>query len=462
MKNDATRLAQAYLSQAWRAMPCLMAQHLTQGRYQRFPHISFLSREISRSVAAGNARIIISMPPRHGKSWLTSLWTPVWFLSLSPDSNVILSSYEADFAAQWGRQVRNLIVEYGDRLDLHLTDDSKAANRWNTPQGGGMLTAGIGGPITGRGGNLIIVDDPVKNWEQAISETYRQKTIEWFDSTLYTRAEPGGSIVILMTRWHERDLAGYLIHEHPGDWKEIRLPAIAEENDPLGRKIGESLCPERFDVAALEKIRITLGSQMWNALYQQRPSAQEGNVFKRDWWKSYRALPARFDTIIQSWDMSFKDKSTSDFVVGQVWGKVGSNRYLIDQVRARMDFPTTVRALKTFSAKHPLSYTKLIEDKANGPAVIAMLKNEVSGLIAVEPYGSKEARAAAVTPEVEAGNVYLPDPSIAPWIHDFIEEYASFPNGAYDDQVDAGTQALNRLKSAGIAFVPTSGHGSYR
>jgi predicted phage terminase large subunit-like protein len=438
-----------------------MAQHLTGGRYQRFRHITYLSRQISSAVAKGNARIIISMPPRHGKSWLTSLWTPVWFLSLAPESNVILSSYEADFAAQWGRQVRNLIIEYGGRLDLHLREDSKAANRWNTPQGGGMLTAGIGGAITGRGGNLIIVDDPVKNWEQATSETYRHKTIEWFDSTLYTRAEPGGSIVILMTRWHERDLAGYLLHEHEGDWTEIRLPAIAEEQDPLGREIGQALCPERFDVPALEKIKIALGSQMWNALYQQRPSAQEGNIFKRHWWKFYKALPSRFDIILQSWDMAFKDTSTSDYVVGQVWGKVGANKYLLDQIRARLDFPSTIRAVRTLSGKYPTSYTKLIEDKANGPAVIATLKNEISGLIAVEPNGGKEARANAVSPEVEAGNVYLPDPILVPWIHDYIEEFANFPNAAHDDQVDATTQALIRLKTAGAAHAPIAGHGVY-
>jgi predicted phage terminase large subunit-like protein len=448
--------------EAWRALPCLLAERLTDGRFKRFPHIRFLSRQIGQAVMAGNARLIISMPPRHGKSWLTSLWTPVWFLGLSPEQNVILSSYEADFAASWGRHVRNAITEYSSELGIYLTEDSKAADRWNTPEGGGMITAGIGGAITGRGGNLIIVDDPVKNWEQAMSEVYRQKAIDWFDSTLYTRAEPGASIIILMTRWHQRDLAGYLINEHQVPWKEIRLPALAEENDPLGREIGQALCPERFDAAALESIRGALGSQMWNALYQQRPSAQEGNIFKRQWWRFYRALPARFDVLIQSWDMAFKDKSTSDYVVGQLWGKVGANKYLIDQVRARMDFPTTLRMVRSLSAKYPNAHQKLIEDKANGPAVIDSLKNELSGLIAVEPNGGKEARANAVTADIEAGNVHLPDPSIAPWIHDYIEEFANFPNGAHDDQVDATTQALIRLRGAGPAFAPFAGHGSYR
>lgn len=221
--------------------------------------------------------------------------------------------------------------------------------------------------------------------------------------------------------------------------------ALAEENDPLGREPGQPLCPELFTKQALESIKTSVGSYWWASLYQQRPSPAEGGIFKRHWWQYYRQAPGKFDEIIQSWDMSFKDKATSDFVVGQVWGRSGADKYLLDQVRGRMDFTATLQAVRSLSAKWPQARAKLVEDKANGPAVIATLKREISGLIPVEPQGSKEARAWAVQPEVEAGNVYIPDPGIASWVHDFVEECAAFPNGAHDDQVDAMTQALLRF-----------------
>jgi hypothetical protein len=268
--------AQEILDSLWRLSPARLAEHLSEGRFQRFEHIKFMDQKITQAVSRGNARLIISCPPRHGKSWLTSLYTPAWFLSLWPEKNIILTSYEATFAATWGRQVRNFIQENSAQLGISLADDSLASDRWNTDMGGGMITAGIGGPITGRGGHLIIIDDPVKNWEEACSETLRQKHIDWFNSTLYTRAEPGASIIILMTRWHSDDLAGHLLSEHEDHWEEVRLPAIAEDSDPLGRSPGAALCPERYDKAALQKIRNAVGDRVWNALYQQTPTSSVG------------------------------------------------------------------------------------------------------------------------------------------------------------------------------------------
>lgn len=386
------------------------------------------------------------MPPRHGKSELTSHWFPVWYLDHFPDRNIILTSYEADFASNWGRRVRNSILEHSDQLRVRISEDSAAANRWVTTEGGGMVTAGIGGPITGRGAHVLIIDDPVKNAEEAHSKTYRDRAWEWFISTAYTRLEPGGSVIIVMTRWHEDDLVGRVLSMTDEVWEEVKLPAIAEENDPIGRKPGEALWPERYDENELKRIKNTVGSYVWNALYQQKPSPAEGGIFKRSWWKYYSEPPGEFDEIIQSWDMTFKDTDTSDYVVGQVWGKKGANKYLLDQVRAKMDFPTTIQALRNLSAKWPKARAKLVEDTANGPAVIATLRKEIPGLIPVTPQGSKEARAYAVSPQVEAGNVYIPDPRRCPWVNDFIEECAAFPNGANDDQVDAMTQALLRFE----------------
>lgn len=393
---------------------------------------------------------MVFMPPRHGKSEFISRYSTAWILGKFPDTRIILTSYEADFAATWGRKSRDLLEEHGPSLfGIKVSSKSSAANRWDIEgHEGGMVTAGVNGPITGKGADIGIIDDPVKNDQEAMSETYQERTWEWYKSTFRTRLQKDGAIILIMTRWHENDLAGKLLtaQEEDGEkWEVVSLPALAEENDLLGREYGQPLCPELFTRNALGSIKKAVGSFWWAALYQQRPSPAEGGILKRYWWQYYRQAPERFDEIIQSWDMAFKDLNTSDYVVGQVWGRKGADKYLLDQVRDRMDFPTTVQAVRSLSAKWPQARAKLVEDKANGPAVIAMLKNKIPGLIAVNPEGGKIVRAQAVSPDIEARNVYLPDPSIAPWVHDFVEECAAFPNGAHDDQVDAMSQALHRL-----------------
>lgn len=435
------------IEDAWRITPCRVAEKLSKNKFIRYPHIRYISRTIAREVSKGNARIVISMPPRHGKSWLTSLWTPTWYLGLEPDKNIILASYEADFASHWGRNVRNLISEHQETLGVRLTEDSTAANRWNTPEGGGMVTAGVGGPITGRGGHLMIIDDPVKNYEDAMSALKRERNIDWFNSTFYTRAEPGASMIVLMTRWHERDLAGYLLKEHEDDWTEIKLPALAEENDLLGRPLGGALCPERYDNEALHKISKAVGTKVWNALYQQRPSAEEGNIIRRDWLRFHNGCTT-YDELIQSWDMTFTGKATSDFVVGTVWARHGSQKFLLDRVKARIGINETIEAFIKLSEKWPSSLVKLIENKANGPAVEDLLKKRISGIILWEPQGDKVSRANAVAPQFEAGNVFLPDPIMNPWINDYIESLVNFPNAEHDDDVDSTTMALLRLEES--------------
>jgi predicted phage terminase large subunit-like protein len=248
-----------------------------------------------------------------------------------------------------------------------------------------------------------------------------------------------------MTRWHERDLAGYLINEHEDDWQEIRLPAIAEDGDPLDRSVGDALCPERFNAEKLEEIRNAMGARMFNSLYQQRPAPEEGNLIKRSWFRFYDIAPTDFDVVILSADLTFGDGKNSDFVVLQVWGRKGSNRYLLDQIREHMSFTESLRAIQSLASKWPTAIAKYVEEAANGKALIDILRDKVSGLIPVRPVSSKENRAQAVTPLIEAGNVHLPSPRIAPWIHDFIEEWAVFPNGRYDDVVDAATLALSKL-----------------
>jgi predicted phage terminase large subunit-like protein len=235
-----------------------------------------------------------------------------------------------------------------------------------------------------------------------------------------------------------------------GKCKEINIPLEAEENDILGRNIGDALFPQigkdnKWLKQFKEVYTTQEGSRSWNALMQGRPTAQEGNMIKRKWWKFYDKVPEYFDELIQSWDLTFKDSDGTDFVSGQVWGRVAANYYLIDRVNERMDIVQVMKAIEQMTIKYPKSRLKLIEDKANGPAVIRLLRNKIPGIIPIEPIGSKVARASAVSPAIESGNVYLPNFEIASWINEYIDQFSSFPNGKHDDDVDATTQALNRL-----------------
>lgn len=228
------------------------------------------------------------------------------------------------------------------------------------------------------------------------------------------------------------------------DWKIISLPAVCEDpaTDPLGRSIGEALWPAGgYDEAWAAQQKETVGTYAWSSLYMQTPTPSSGGMFKRSWWKRWKVLPSGLFDFIQSWDCTFKDKDASDYVVGQVWARKGADRYLVDQVRGRMTFTETLNAMRDLSAKWPQTSRKLVEDKANGTAVIDVLKREIPGIVPVEPFGGKVARAHATTAVAEAGNVYIPSAEVAPWVGDFVEEMAAFPSGAHDDQVDCYSQA---------------------
>lgn len=450
----------------WRLSPAGYLPRLVEG-WSAPPHVRMVADAIRDAVAGtGPNRVIVTMPPRHGKSTLVSRAAPVWFLNTWPDRKVGLASYEADFAAEWGHLVREAIREHAGWLDVRLDPNFSNRAAWFTTAGGGMFTAGVGGPFTGRGFDLLIIDDPIKNAVEAASPTVRDRLWSWFTSTAYTRLEPGAAVAVLQTRWHEDDLVGRLLRaqQEGGDvWRVIDLPAIAEPTverpDPLGRSEGEPLWAARYDAEALARIRAAVGSSVWSALYQGRPVPADGSVFRRSWLRFYSALPAprEITTWLQSWDLSFGSGGANSYVVGQVWAQAGADRYLVDQVRARMDFAATVAAVREMSVKWPQAKLKLVEAKANGPALISTLQREVAGLVPVTPRGSKEARAHAVTPEFESGNVWLPHRSLAPWVDAYVEELLTFPAGLHDDQVDATTQALARLADAGRAAF-----GKYR
>jgi hypothetical protein len=255
---------------AWRAYPDTFSTRVSGGKYQPYAYQRYLSRRIAQGVIRGRGRFIIEAPPRHGKSTDVSHWIPVWFLDNLPHKRVILGSYGSELAGNFGRNVRNEFARNAN-LVTTLRDDSKAAGRWNTPQGGGMLAVGVGGAVTGFGGDLIIVDDPIKNWEEAHSLAVRERTNDWLTSTLYSRCEPNATIVIAMQRMHDEDPAGYLSQKHADKWEVIRLPALAEAGDPMGRAEGEALCPERYNVESLKLMRAAMLPSAWEAMYQQRP-----------------------------------------------------------------------------------------------------------------------------------------------------------------------------------------------
>jgi predicted phage terminase large subunit-like protein len=262
------------------------------------------------------------------------------------------------------------------------------------------------------------------------------------------------------TRWHQEDLSGYLMNEHPDNWEVIKFPAIAEGSDVLGRIEGEALCPQRFTAEALLNIKCAMGSQMFAGLYQQRPAPMEGNLVKRIWFQRYSERPHRFDSVIQSWDMSFKETIAGSFVVGQVWGKIGANFYLLDQIRGRFSFVETQRHMISLCKRWPEAVDKLVEDAANGPAIISSLKDTVAGIIPVKATGSKAARLASVTGLIEAGNVFIPTVDLVEDADDLIEEICTFPYAAHDDQVDALSQSLSRLYGGGNSFnlsIPSVG-----
>ena len=392
--------------------------------------------------------LIISTPPQHGKSQSVSETLPSWYLGRYPTHKVIEVSYNEDYAQKFGRANRQKIKEYGKDvfgIGIAASPDTNLEFALDNNLGR-MISRGIMTGITGNGANLMIIDDPIKNRAEAFSDAYRERTwTEWLYS-MKSRLAPGAKVILILTRWHEDDLAGRLI-ENEKNVSIINLPLEAEENDPLGRNIGDALCPEiGKDNAWLADFKAgyvsTDGSMAWNALYQGHPTGLEGNLFQRQWWRYYDELPEIADWVMSA-DCTFKDGDDNDFVAIQVWGKTGADIYLVDAVKKHLNLPDTIREIMRLRNLYPNCKTTLIEDKANGSAVINIMRKMMPGIIAVEPKGGKYSRASAIVGSIESGNVYLPRKK--PFTGDFVDECAAFPNGAHDDQVDCMSQALNRL-----------------
>lgn len=447
--------------------PLVQTADGTDGTVQT-PALELIDEALVALADTPAGRLIITVGPQEGKSSRVARDFPLWALHRNPDTRIITASYGQRLAARNGRLIRNEVQRHPDRLGISIAPDNGSASEWQIDgHRGGVYSVGIGGAITGRACDLLIIDDPVKSQAEADSPVYRERVWDWWTTEAATRLSPTAPAVLILTRWHHDDLAGRLLSEPGSRWELLNIPAQCEDpsTDPLDRQVGEYMISARGRTPAQwEQRKKEVGSRAWASMYQGRPTPDEGNLFPAEAWARYtrpmwivrddgtRWVPEadRGDIeLIQSWDFTFKDSDSSDYVVGQVWARRGPNVHLLDMVRKRAGFAESVQMVLDLTARWPQAHRKLIEDKANGPAIIDSLRQHIGGIHPVNPgRASKYSRAAAITPWTEAGNVVLPDPIAVDgtsWVTDLTDEAAEFPAGAHDDTVDAMSQAVDYL-----------------
>jgi len=476
-------------STPWRATPSTMSCHLAPGLWKPYKYWMLLGQKFRDAVTGVSPRQLWAVPPRLGKSSLASRWGPAWSLDRDPTQKIILVSYGDDLADENARSVRDILVEHSSVLRAQLRPDVKRRDRFMTEQGGGIVGAGIGSALTGFGATGVCLDDPFKSWVEAHSEAQRDRVDFAYRAVVRTRLEDDNPWQILpATRWHEDDLTGRLLDRMQDgtgeEWELVRIPAIAERydpesidpwtrmRDPLGRAEGEVIEPEKFSIEFERERARSLGSFLSAALLQQRPAPAEGGEFKRSWWQIESTMPEKYQQMLSSWDMKLKERDSGDFTVGQVWGRIGKDCWLVDQFRGRWTQATTACAMALVTVRHPECRRHLVESAGYGPEVMQALRTAspgyvvsddiaaqlgmttderdavsrirsrgLAGLIPVTPKGSKVVRARAIIPYVEAGDVHLP--SRAPWLPEFLEELSAFPQGNHDDMcLPAGTQIV--------------------
>lgn len=442
--------------------------------FQYAKHLYPLVDALHKVEAGTIDRLMVFMPPRHSKSLLTSQMFPAWFLGRHPDQYVISSAYGQALTIDFGTTVKNIVTSDLYKLtfpEAGLAGKSGSALRLRFDEGGRYHAVGIGGPVTGRGAHVMLIDDPYKLSEEAQSETYRRKIEEWYKSVAYTRLQSGGRIIVIQTRWHELDLSGWLMREHAHEnWHIISMPAIAEEdevyNGEVWRRQGEALWPDFLDLEKLARTKQAIGSATWEALYQQRPSAREGAIYKRDWWVIVKEedrdtqWPKQFDFVVQCWDTAFKVKKRSDRSACTTWGMTRAGFYLLDVWSGKLEFPDLQKQVENLYAIWNPSVV-VIEDTASGQSLYQQLKRNT--IVPIREYAAdkaKEVRANAVSPLVEARRVFLP--GWRPWVTPFIDEMARFPNGQHDDVPDTVSMALDFLtrKRSSILDLRTTGPSS--
>ena len=420
--------------------------------------------EAFERVANGTCkRLIINMPPRHTKSEFASYLLPAWFLGKYPHKKVIQASHTAELAVGFGRKVRNLVdsdVYHEIFPDLHLQSDSKAAGRWNTSKGGDYFAIGVGGAVTGKGADVLIIDDPHSEQEAAMAasnpEVY-DKVIEWYTSGPRQRLQPGGAIVIVMTRWSMRDLTGQVLKaaaQRSGeDWEVIEFPAILPSGNPLW--------PQFWSLEELEALRNELPNAKWQAQYQQNPVGNESAIVKRDWWQIWEEdRPPACEYILQTWDTAFEKNNRADYSAGTTWGVFkndedhgNANLILLNTYKKRVEYPDLKRdVLKEYNMYEPDGV--LIEKKASGAPLIYDLRAMGIPVQEFTPGKGQDkvARLNAVSDIIASGKVWVPNTR---WAEELVDEIAEFPSGEHDDLVDATTLALMRFRQGGFLRLPS-------
>lgn len=434
-------------------------------------HIDYIAEHLELVYKGDLTRLLINILPRSAKSNIVTIIGPAWAWTKNPSLRFIFCSYSASLSTKHSVDRRRLIESQWYKQNwggiVQITDDQNQKHEYENTARGHMIATSVGGTITGKGGDIIVEDD-MMNPLEAESEAMRRHAISMHKHVLSNRLDnpKTGRKIIVEQRTHVNDISGIVLKEETG-YTHIELPMMFEDKKtftfPISKKEitmmpGDFLNPERQGIKEFEETKRTMGTRAFNSQYQQKPVMEQGNILQRKWWQywsgDYKSLLIEF--YCQCWDMTFVKSEKGSYVVGQVWGKRGNRFFLLDQIRQRMDFTETLAAMVNLSARWPQATLKMIEDKANGPAVMAVLKEKLTGIVPVTPLSSKLARAQAIAPMIEAGNVYIPDPIQYPWASDFIEECAAFTggDGEANDQVDAMSHALNRMRDLNTTYQP--------
>lgn len=427
-------------------------------------HHVHLAQKLEAFYLGEITRLMVFMPPRHGKTELVSRLFPAYIFGRNPDARVIACSYSADLASAINRDVQRYMVS--DRYQDVFEDSSlnnkpastmleakRTGNRFEIVNHGGSYTsAGVSGPIVGKGADCLIIDDPVKNHQEAESETFRERTFQWYSSDAYSRLEKGGKVLLVMTRWHEDDLAGRLLQKSKEDpdadkWDIVSFPAIREDalnvEDP--REVGEALWQDKYDLDALATIKSQLGSKYWASLYQQQPAAQEGNLLKRSWFKTYDPSDIRVGTVNFYIDSAYTANKNNDSTAILAFTRVGQELYILHCESVRLEFPELIKFIKSYVKEHGYTNSSrvIIEPKASGLSIYQQIQRD-TGLNIIKdkpPKDKKATRVQAVSGKIESGRVVVP--KYGSWVGAFIDECCAFPSGKFDDKVDCLVGAIN-------------------
>jgi predicted phage terminase large subunit-like protein len=446
-------------------------------------YLTLIRDENFKTVCGDLEGIIFNVPPRTMKSLLITVFFPIWVWTTDPSRRFMFVSYSEKLSTQHSIFRRSIIESEWYQKEwssvFTLSRDQNVKSHYGNSSRGVMFSTGMQATATGMGGDILIFDDPL-NPEQAISQVEREAVNLRFDTTFRSRINDPtkGVKIIIMQRLHELDLTGHVLARESSRWEHVSLPAVAPKDKswkfPLSKKIenqkeGDLLWAERLPQSFLDSQRVGMGSWAFNGQYQQTPAPLDGGIIKRQWVRFYRQIPEKFEFMVQSWDCTFSGGQENDFVAGQVWGRCGGKYFMLPyRTYDRLDFGPTMAAIKACHAKFPQANAVLIEDKANGPAIISELQKEIAGVVPVNPEGGKIARAQATAPLWESGSIELPDPQVfgCTWIEDYLHNICTFPKAAHDDDVDATSQALiymrTRLGGGIVEFYRMQATGEVR